>query len=169
MDEEHDVIVLGTGLKECILSGLLSVDGLKIGAVKQIYFDSQGHEFNWYGCWQIMKDTAKWFQHTQVVKQRKQKLSQKKRDKRVLEVKDLTEPVSPFSRNLDTPVTPLATTEDHDLLDAAERSDSPGTFSVGTNELSRPSGRKAANNARRMKTADNSEIINLFFAEFSKL
>jgi len=31
MDEEYDVIVLGTGLKECIISGLLSVDGLKVG------------------------------------------------------------------------------------------------------------------------------------------
>nr|XP_025877545.1 guanosine nucleotide diphosphate dissociation inhibitor 1-like [Oryza sativa Japonica Group] len=30
MDEEYDVIVLGTGLMECILSGLLSVDGLKV-------------------------------------------------------------------------------------------------------------------------------------------
>ncbi|KAI4299162.1 hypothetical protein L6164_032647 [Bauhinia variegata] len=30
MDEEYDVIVLGTGLKECILSGLLSVEGLKV-------------------------------------------------------------------------------------------------------------------------------------------
>ncbi|MQL72255.1 hypothetical protein Taro_004573 [Colocasia esculenta] len=30
MDEEYDVIVLGTGLKECILSGLLSVGGLKV-------------------------------------------------------------------------------------------------------------------------------------------
>jgi len=30
MDEEYDAIVLGTGLKECILSGLLSVDGLKV-------------------------------------------------------------------------------------------------------------------------------------------
>ncbi|CAL9194778.1 unnamed protein product [Musa hybrid cultivar] len=30
MDEEYDVIVLGTGLKECILSGLPSVDGLKL-------------------------------------------------------------------------------------------------------------------------------------------
>lgn len=30
MDVEYDVIVLGTGLKECILSGLLSVDGLKV-------------------------------------------------------------------------------------------------------------------------------------------
>lgn len=32
MDEEYDAIVLGTGLKECIISGLLSVDGLKVGA-----------------------------------------------------------------------------------------------------------------------------------------
>ncbi len=30
MDESYDAIVLGTGLKECILSGLLSVDGLKV-------------------------------------------------------------------------------------------------------------------------------------------
>jgi hypothetical protein len=36
MDEEYDVIVLGTGLKECILSGLLSVDGLKVGASSPI-------------------------------------------------------------------------------------------------------------------------------------
>ncbi|KAI8078742.1 GDP dissociation inhibitor [Halteromyces radiatus] len=30
MDEDYDVIVLGTGLTECILSGLLSVDGKKV-------------------------------------------------------------------------------------------------------------------------------------------
>jgi RAB protein geranylgeranyltransferase component A len=30
MDEEYDAIVLGTGLKECIISGLLSVKGLKV-------------------------------------------------------------------------------------------------------------------------------------------
>lgn len=30
MDETYDVIVLGTGLKECILSGLLSVNGFKV-------------------------------------------------------------------------------------------------------------------------------------------
>lgn len=30
MNEEYDVIVMGTGLKECILSGLLSVDGKKV-------------------------------------------------------------------------------------------------------------------------------------------
>lgn len=44
MDEEYDVIVLGTGLKECILSGLLSVDRLKVGAVTRgsyIFGDSE--------------------------------------------------------------------------------------------------------------------------------
>ena len=30
MDETYDAIVLGTGFKECILSGLLSVDGKKV-------------------------------------------------------------------------------------------------------------------------------------------
>lgn len=34
MDEEYDAIVLGTGFKECIISGLLSVDGLKVGPRK---------------------------------------------------------------------------------------------------------------------------------------
>jgi Rab GDP dissociation inhibitor len=31
MDQEYDAIVLGTGLKECIISGLLSVNGMKVG------------------------------------------------------------------------------------------------------------------------------------------
>jgi hypothetical protein len=30
MDQEYDCIVLGTGLKECILSGLLSIEGKKV-------------------------------------------------------------------------------------------------------------------------------------------
>lgn len=30
MDEDYDAIVLGTGLKECIISGLLSVAGMKV-------------------------------------------------------------------------------------------------------------------------------------------
>jgi hypothetical protein len=30
MDETYDAIVLGTGFKECVLSGLLSVSGLKV-------------------------------------------------------------------------------------------------------------------------------------------
>ena len=33
MDTEYDAIVLGTGLKECIISGLLSVDGLKVSMI----------------------------------------------------------------------------------------------------------------------------------------
>ncbi|KAF8404707.1 hypothetical protein HHK36_009595 [Tetracentron sinense] len=39
MDEDYDTIVLGTGLKECIISGLLSVDGLKVE------FDENGKAF----------------------------------------------------------------------------------------------------------------------------
>src|SRR4249919_3418058 len=30
MNEEYDCIILGTGLKECILSGVLSVEGKKV-------------------------------------------------------------------------------------------------------------------------------------------
>lgn len=33
MDEEYDAIVLGTGLKECILSGMLSVSGKKVNKI----------------------------------------------------------------------------------------------------------------------------------------
>ena len=36
MDETYDAVVLGTGLKECILSGLLSVDGLKVHPCKRL-------------------------------------------------------------------------------------------------------------------------------------
>ncbi|KAM9991550.1 hypothetical protein ACTFIZ_004942 [Dictyostelium cf. discoideum] len=38
MDEHYDVIVLGTGLKECIISGLLSVDGKKV-----LHMDRNGY------------------------------------------------------------------------------------------------------------------------------
>lgn len=38
MDEEYDVIVLGTGLTECILSGLLSIEGKKV-----LHIDRQDH------------------------------------------------------------------------------------------------------------------------------
>ena len=30
MDQEYDAIIVGTGLKECLLAGLLSVDGMKV-------------------------------------------------------------------------------------------------------------------------------------------
>ncbi|AAS53554.1 AFR183Cp [Eremothecium gossypii ATCC 10895] len=38
MDEDYDVIVLGTGLTECILSGVLSVEGKKV-----LHIDRQDH------------------------------------------------------------------------------------------------------------------------------
>lgn len=38
MDDEYDVVVLGTGLKECVLSGMLSVDGLKV-----LHMDRNGY------------------------------------------------------------------------------------------------------------------------------
>ena len=34
MEEAYDAIVLGTGLKECIISGLLSVDGYKVRSLE---------------------------------------------------------------------------------------------------------------------------------------
>jgi hypothetical protein len=41
MDQEYDIIVLGTGLKECILSGLLSVSGKKVRCTGLRLFDFQ--------------------------------------------------------------------------------------------------------------------------------
>eukprot|EP00002_Diphylleia_rotans_P024966 TRINITY_DN492_c0_g1_i1.p1 TRINITY_DN492_c0_g1~~TRINITY_DN492_c0_g1_i1.p1 ORF type:complete len:440 (+),score=95.25 TRINITY_DN492_c0_g1_i1:83-1402(+) len=38
MDDTYDAIVLGTGLKECVISGLLSVDGLKV-----LHLDRNGY------------------------------------------------------------------------------------------------------------------------------
>ena len=38
MDEEYDCIVLGTGLKECVPSGMLSVGGLKV-----LHMDRNGY------------------------------------------------------------------------------------------------------------------------------
>lgn len=52
MDEEYDVIVLGTGLKECILSGLLSVDGLKVLHVdKNDYYGGESTSLNLNQLW----------------------------------------------------------------------------------------------------------------------
>ncbi|KAH6813474.1 GDP dissociation inhibitor family protein / Rab GTPase activator family protein [Perilla frutescens var. frutescens] len=52
MDEEYDVIVLGTGLKECILSGLLSVDGLKVLHMdKNDYYGGESSSLNLIQLW----------------------------------------------------------------------------------------------------------------------
>jgi len=47
MDETYDAIVLGTGLKECIISGLLSVDGLKVLHIdRNNYYGGQSASLN---------------------------------------------------------------------------------------------------------------------------
>ncbi|OAY71906.1 Guanosine nucleotide diphosphate dissociation inhibitor 2 [Ananas comosus] len=52
MDEEYDVIVLGTGLKECILSGLLSVDGLKVLHMdRNDYYGGESCSLNLFQLW----------------------------------------------------------------------------------------------------------------------
>jgi Rab GDP dissociation inhibitor len=42
MDDQYDAIVLGTGLKECIISGLLSVSGMKVSTVQHCCYKSGG-------------------------------------------------------------------------------------------------------------------------------
>ncbi|KAF3993997.1 hypothetical protein FT663_00017 [Candidozyma haemuli var. vulneris] len=47
MDENYDVIVLGTGLTECVLSGLLSVDGKKVLHIdKQDFYGGESASLN---------------------------------------------------------------------------------------------------------------------------
>ncbi|KAK4750045.1 hypothetical protein SAY87_027494 [Trapa incisa] len=60
MDEEYDVIVLGTGLKECILSGLLSVDGLKVLHMdKNDYYGGESTSLNLNQLWKHFKGDDK--------------------------------------------------------------------------------------------------------------
>eukprot|EP00250_Pteridium_aquilinum_P015211 c22450_g1_i1 orf=1-714(-) len=56
MDEEYDVVVLGTGLKECILSGLLSVDGLKVLHMdRNDYYGGESASLNLTQLWKKFK------------------------------------------------------------------------------------------------------------------
>ncbi|KAJ8457848.1 hypothetical protein OPV22_030774 [Ensete ventricosum] len=60
MDEEYDVIVLGTGLKECILSGLLSVDGLKVLHMdRNDYYGGESTSLNLIQLWKRFKGNDK--------------------------------------------------------------------------------------------------------------
>nr|GMD02738.1 guanosine nucleotide diphosphate dissociation inhibitor At5g09550 [Ipomoea batatas] len=60
MDEEYDVIVLGTGLKECIISGLLSVDGLKVLHMdKNDYYGGESTSLNLVQLWKRLRGTDK--------------------------------------------------------------------------------------------------------------
>ncbi|KAH0445875.1 hypothetical protein IEQ34_025290 [Dendrobium chrysotoxum] len=47
MDEHYDAIILGTGLTECVLSALLSVDGKKVLHMdKNAYYGGDGASLN---------------------------------------------------------------------------------------------------------------------------
>ncbi|KAM3377479.1 Guanosine nucleotide diphosphate dissociation inhibitor 1 [Capsicum chinense] len=60
MDEDYDVIVLGTGLKECILSGLLSVDGLKVLHMdKNDYYGGESSSLNLIQLWKRFRGNDK--------------------------------------------------------------------------------------------------------------
>ncbi|KMZ63557.1 Rab-GDP dissociation inhibitor [Zostera marina] len=60
MDEEYDVIVLGTGLKECILSGVLSVDGLKVLHMdRNDYYGGESSSLNLVQLWKRFKGNDK--------------------------------------------------------------------------------------------------------------
>ncbi|XVF26410.1 hypothetical protein REPUB_Repub14bG0014100 [Reevesia pubescens] len=60
MDEEYDVIVLGTGLKECILSGPLSVDGLKVLHMdRNDYYGGESTSLNLIQLWKKFRGNDK--------------------------------------------------------------------------------------------------------------
>ncbi|KAJ7541502.1 hypothetical protein O6H91_10G063000 [Diphasiastrum complanatum] len=60
MDEEYDVIVLGTGLKECILSGLLSVDRLKVLHMdRNDYYGGESASLNLNQLWEKFRGSSK--------------------------------------------------------------------------------------------------------------
>ncbi|PON84751.1 Rab GDI protein [Trema orientale] len=57
MDEEYDVVVLGTGLKECILSGLLSVGGLKVLHMdRNDYYGGESTSLNLNQLWKRFRE-----------------------------------------------------------------------------------------------------------------
>uniref|UniRef100_A0A0D9VSI6 Guanosine nucleotide diphosphate dissociation inhibitor n=1 Tax=Leersia perrieri TaxID=77586 RepID=A0A0D9VSI6_9ORYZ len=70
MDEEYDVIVLGTGLKECILSGLLSVDGLKVLHMdRNDYYGGESTSLNLTKLWKRFKGSENAPEHLGVSKE----------------------------------------------------------------------------------------------------
>jgi len=60
MDEEYDVVVCGTGLKECILSGLLSVHGKKVLHVdRNNYYGGDCASLNLTNLWEKFRPGQK--------------------------------------------------------------------------------------------------------------
>lgn len=59
MNEEYDVIVLGTGLKECVLSGLLAVKGKKILHLdRNSYYGAETASLNLTNLWAMFRPGA---------------------------------------------------------------------------------------------------------------
>ncbi|CAH8296964.1 unnamed protein product, partial [Eruca vesicaria subsp. sativa] len=64
MVEEDEVIVLGTGLKECILSGLLSVDGVKVLHMdRNDYYGGESTSLNLNQLWKKFRGEDKAPEH----------------------------------------------------------------------------------------------------------
>jgi Rab GDP dissociation inhibitor len=60
MDEEYDVIVLGTGLKECVLSGLLAVKGKKVLHLdRNSYYGAETASLNLTNLWAMFRPGVK--------------------------------------------------------------------------------------------------------------
>ncbi|CAK7895326.1 rab GDP-dissociation inhibitor [[Candida] anglica] len=59
MDEEYDVIVLGTGLTECVLSGILSVEGKKVLHIdRQDFYGGESASLNMSQLYKKFKPSA---------------------------------------------------------------------------------------------------------------
>jgi Rab GDP dissociation inhibitor len=56
MNEEYDVVVCGTGLSECILSGLLSQEGKKVLHIdRNPYYGDEGASLNLTSLWKLFR------------------------------------------------------------------------------------------------------------------
>ncbi|GAB2280359.1 hypothetical protein Dimus_014994 [Dionaea muscipula] len=51
-----------------------------IGVAKQFYFQTEGHNFKWKGCWRILKDSSKWFDYTREQEEKKPRRLHKGRE-----------------------------------------------------------------------------------------
>ncbi|OLY82344.1 putative secretory pathway GDP dissociation inhibitor 1 [Smittium mucronatum] len=59
MDEEYDIIVLGTGLAECVLSGILSVEGKKVLHIdRNDYYGGECASLNLTQMYRMFRDGA---------------------------------------------------------------------------------------------------------------
>ncbi|KAI8528686.1 hypothetical protein RHMOL_Rhmol12G0166900 [Rhododendron molle] len=129
-----------------------------IEAAKDLYYRTNGHQFKWYGCWLILKDTSKWFHHMQEQEGRKEKIAQRKKREGTVDVDEIVCPSNPS-----TPATPSSVGAPISL------DDNLSPLNDGPTDLLRPTGRKETKNPRRMKKGDQSEGVNFILSEFSNM